>query len=109
MKIRWVAVCIRLGLEKVPDTFLSLLVEMDQAIFNRNDFIGVTIAAVLLQKRVPTIKILPVEKWPESAFRLQGDLDRLVGDNLRRGCNGDNQSQKTKNRQKMRRAGSAIA
>ncbi len=35
---------------------------MDQAIFNRNDFIGVTIAAVLLQKRVPTIKILPVEK-----------------------------------------------
>ena len=40
MKIRWVAVCIRLGLEKVPDTFLSLLVEMDQAIFNRNDFIG---------------------------------------------------------------------
>ena len=56
---------------------LGMFIEMDHAVFNGNDLIGIAIVPVLLQKGIPAVEILSVKKRAESIVGLLRCLLRV--------------------------------
>ena len=78
---------------------LGMFVEVNQSIFNRDDFIGIAAAAVLLQKRIPAIKILPVKQRAKTLIGLFRCMVCIVSNCLKSERNAHDQCQNAEKRE----------